>query len=233
MAGPNGTLIAPAGVEWDAIRVSRFPALQALKRLKSGSVLVDPTPSNPVLYFFVAPGSAADWHVPHTIALGATASVVLPPPSRQAPPGPYWLVPPGTSLAIRLTSAQELRAALAAGLTEAPAYIESIRTTAANVLAWDTGLPRHDDLRDTLWLLGGHLQALIHLLGDAARTCPESDTARASALLAIDEARVCLAASPGSGLVSATRHARSLAQELKQLCDQYQALTDARTGEPA
>lgn len=58
-----------------------------------GAVAVDPAPREPLLYFFVPRGSTAQWDVPHTIDLGSAAQVVLPPDHKEAPPGPYWLIP--------------------------------------------------------------------------------------------------------------------------------------------
>ncbi|MEU4827732.1 hypothetical protein AB0H37_38210 [Actinomadura sp. NPDC023710] len=88
-----GMWLAPAGVRWDAVKVARHLAVRALELIaKPGAVAVDPAPSEPVLYFFVPPGSAATWDVPETTALGHSAHVVLPPEHKEAPPGPYWLI---------------------------------------------------------------------------------------------------------------------------------------------
>lgn len=150
VAGPFGTVVAPAGIEWDAIKVPRFAGLQALKGLKPGSVLVDPTPSEPVVYFFVAPGTAAAWHAPQSTALGAMTSVVLPPRSWQAPPGPYWLIPPAADQAIRLTARDALHKALAAQCDErSPVAIETMRTAADELLSDNAPFPRYEDLSDT------------------------------------------------------------------------------------
>ena len=54
----------------------------------------NPSRREPVLYFLVPKGSSCeDWDVPETAALGTDAYVVLPLGHRDAPPGPYWLVP--------------------------------------------------------------------------------------------------------------------------------------------
>lgn len=233
VAGPNGTLITPAGVEWDAIRINRFTAFQALKRLKPGSVLVDPTPREPVLYFFVAPGSALAWDVPRTKTLGATASVVLPPPTRQAPPGPYWLIPPGADHVIRLTAKQALRDALTAGCSEAPLDIDSMRATAGVVLAGEADLPRYDDLGHRLSLLRGHLALLVPEAESLALSLPDEHAARILVVAAVENIRVQLGIGPGPGLVSAVQHAKSLARELQTLCDHYVALNGSPVGEPA
>ncbi|MGX1549521.1 hypothetical protein [Streptomyces adustus] len=73
-----------------------------------GAVAVHPVSPEPVLYFFVPAGSAHVWSTPQTTALGAHAHVVLPPSHKQAPPGPYWLIPPHYGL----TPAGALRRAL-------------------------------------------------------------------------------------------------------------------------
>lgn len=225
VAGPNGTLIVPAGIEWDAIRVPRFAGLQALKGVKPGSVLVDPMPSEPVLYFFVVPGTAAAWRAPQSTALGATTSVVLPPRSWQAPPGPYWLIPPAADQAIRLTARDALHKALAAQRDERlPVAIETMRTAADKLLADNASFPRYDDLADTTDRLRGHLLLLLPLVEDAARELPGQNATKDCVLATVDNARIRLTAGPGPGLVSATQLARSLARELRALCDHYETL---------
>ncbi|WP_285574054.1 hypothetical protein [Streptomyces sp. RTGN2] len=91
-AGPAGTRIVAAGKAWDAVRVGRFLGLKALERLGSaaGPVLVDPAARS--MYFLVPAGSTHDWDVHQSQALGETNHVVIPPATRQSPPGPYWLV---------------------------------------------------------------------------------------------------------------------------------------------
>ncbi|MEU6351096.1 hypothetical protein ABZ896_17450 [Streptomyces sp. NPDC047072] len=89
-----GMRLAPAGVEWDAVKVGRHLGVRAIEQIAEvGAVAVDPFRREPVLYFLVPKGSAAQWDVPETAALGTDAYVVLPPAHRDAPPGPYWLVP--------------------------------------------------------------------------------------------------------------------------------------------
>ncbi|MEU6260199.1 hypothetical protein ACFUEN_29665 [Streptomyces griseorubiginosus] len=89
-----GLRLAPAGVEWDAVKMGRHLGVRAIERIAEvGAVAVDPHRREPVLYFLVPKGSAARWDVPNTTALGTNAYVVLPPTHRDAPPGPYWLVP--------------------------------------------------------------------------------------------------------------------------------------------
>lgn len=111
----DGTRLTPAGVHWDAIKVGRFYALQALKRLGApGAVAVDPWPAEPVLYFFVSPGATVGWDIPQSTALGTATHVVLPPSTKERPPGPYWLIPPRNGC-IQLTGLDELREALVVG----------------------------------------------------------------------------------------------------------------------
>jgi hypothetical protein len=89
-----GLRLAPAGVEWDAVKVGRHLGARAIDLIaEPGAVAVDPARPEPLLYFFVPAGSAAHWDVPQTDALGPDTYVVLPPDHKQAPPGPYWLLP--------------------------------------------------------------------------------------------------------------------------------------------
>ncbi|MDX3523346.1 hypothetical protein [Streptomyces scabiei] len=107
--GAAGRRLAQSGVEWDAIKVGRFHALQALERITNpGAVAVDPARPEPVLYFFVQLGGAVGWNIPGSTALGLTAYVVRPPDDKEAPPGPYWLISPAHGL----TQAAVLRQAL-------------------------------------------------------------------------------------------------------------------------
>src|SRR6478609_7068786 len=55
------------------------------------------------------PGTTRTWTVPQTAALSETTHVVLPPDHKQAPPGPYWLLPRRTR-----TSTSALQQALTA-----------------------------------------------------------------------------------------------------------------------
>ncbi|GGX90009.1 hypothetical protein [Streptomyces minutiscleroticus] len=93
-AGVRDTWIAPAGRSWDAIRTVRSTGLRALDRLpgRPGAVLVHPR--HLWLYFLVPAGAATAWDLPHTTALSRNSHLVLPPPDRELPPGPYWLLSP-------------------------------------------------------------------------------------------------------------------------------------------
>lgn len=124
LPGIAGTRLAPAGVDWDAVKVGRFYALQALGRMTSpGAVAVDPAPAEPALYFFVPAGSTTGWDVQQSTALGVATHVVLPPDTKELPPGPYWLIRPRAGR-VQLTRVDELRAALNA-VTGVPAAREA------------------------------------------------------------------------------------------------------------
>ncbi|MGP3632664.1 hypothetical protein ACTU45_04690 [Streptomyces sp. 24-1644] len=89
----EGSRLAPAGKEWDAIRVTRIVGLQAIRSLgaRTGPVIMDPAAR--VMYFLVPPGSTSSWeHLPQSTALSETNHVVLPPKHKHTPPGPYWLI---------------------------------------------------------------------------------------------------------------------------------------------
>lgn len=102
-----------AGIDWDAVMVSRFYALQALERLaRPGSVTVDPR-REPVLYFFVPAGTTDGWDLPQSTAFSTATYVMLPPATKGAQPGPYWLLPPLDGL-IQHTGTAALQAALTA-----------------------------------------------------------------------------------------------------------------------
>ena len=107
--------VTPAGVDWDAIRVAQAVGLGALRTLQTtvGAVLVDPLER--ALYFMVAPGTT--WNLPGTRLLGAGHHLILVPPDRDKPPGPYWLHPPGET---PHTEAADLRRALKAVLATCP-----------------------------------------------------------------------------------------------------------------
>jgi hypothetical protein len=111
---PVGIRLVPAGVDWDAVQVGRFLALQAVERItRLGAVAVDSVPDEPVLYFLVPAGTATRWDVPMTAVLGPSSHMVLPPDTKHTPPGPYWLSPPSCGLTpaavLRLALRQALR----------------------------------------------------------------------------------------------------------------------------
>lgn len=105
--------LEPAGDTWDAVRVPRSVGSDAVAILgsRSGAALQDPHEG--CLYFFIAPGTAAEWgpeEAPGARILGAGAHVVFPPPRRTQGPGPHWRICPGDDGL--LTDAAALRAAL-------------------------------------------------------------------------------------------------------------------------
>ncbi|MER0448486.1 hypothetical protein ABR738_28670 [Streptomyces sp. Edi4] len=103
-----------AGVDWDAVMVSRLYALRALELLnRPGSVTVDPRRTDPVLCFFVPAGTTVGWSLPQSIAFSTATYVMLPPSLKEAQPGPYWLLPPVGGF-VQHTGTAALQAALAA-----------------------------------------------------------------------------------------------------------------------
>lgn len=108
-----------------------------------------------------------------------------------------------------------------------------MRAAADELLAQDAGLPRYDELSNTSVVLCGHLVVLIPEVENLARALPDGHVTRTCALTATGHARARLDAGPGPGLVSAVRHAKGLARALRALCDQFEALSPAGTGQPA
>lgn len=110
----NDTILTRAGVSWDAVKVDRFHALQALERIPDpGSVAVDPGAVEPVLYFFVARGTTGGWDVPHSRAYSTATYVQIPPVNKESGEGPYWLIPPKYGV-IMNTDTETLKLALTA-----------------------------------------------------------------------------------------------------------------------
>jgi uncharacterized protein DUF6415 len=117
------------------------------------------------------------------------------------------------------------RSATPAGLESRSVDIKTMRATAAESLAVEGPLPRFDELASWADQLRKHLRELIPAVECAARALPDEDAEKAEALAAVTHAHVRLVASPGPGLRSATQHARSLARELRALCDHYESLS--------
>lgn len=120
-AGPMGTHILPAGVEWDAVRVPRYLGLAALDQFPSspGPVIVDP--QSRTLYFFVPKGSTDSWSLPQITPLRESQFLVVPPETRISPPGPYWLVEPGPGdHRMPMANPDELYSVLARAVEETP-----------------------------------------------------------------------------------------------------------------
>ncbi|MFB8772964.1 hypothetical protein [Streptomyces broussonetiae] len=99
-----------AGQDWDAIRVPRSVGLATMAILgpRCGAVVEDPLSS--AVYYFVPVGTATDWDVTNTHALGLGATVTIPPARRTAGPGPHWRMCPGEDRL--LTDPAALRAAI-------------------------------------------------------------------------------------------------------------------------
>jgi hypothetical protein len=106
--------------------------------------------------------------------------------------------------------------------------IETMRVAAAALLASDAPFLRQDELEDRRRLLSGHLAKLVPTVEDLAQTRPVESVPRAAAVDTVESARAQLAVAPGPGLVSAVRHVRALARELRALCDHHDMLTGAR-----
>lgn len=108
---PASCTLQPVSVTWDAIRVPRGLGLSAVAILgpRCGAVVDDPTAD--LLFWFVAPGSAAGWNLDGTRALTSRRHTVAIPPLRLTRgPGPHWLVCPGDEG--WLTDVRALKAAL-------------------------------------------------------------------------------------------------------------------------
>jgi hypothetical protein len=114
-----------------------------------------------------------------------------------------------------------------------PPDIEQMRAAASAVLGDTEPLPRFDDLAEATERLRRHLHVLIPVVQDSVDALPTGDVNRAAMHADVQNARARMQASPGPGLVSATRHARSLARELQALCDRHETLAGATAQEPA
>lgn len=93
---PTRSTPQPVSLTWDAIRVPRSLGLSAVAILgpRCGAVIDDPKAE--ALFWFVAPGSAAEWNLDGTVALTSHRHTVAIPPLRLTQgPGPHWLVCPG------------------------------------------------------------------------------------------------------------------------------------------
>jgi hypothetical protein len=85
--------VLPAGVWWDAVRVSLAVGTPALDTLgeESGAVIRDGYGG--ILYWLVPPGDAAGWQLEGVQVLGRGSHVAVPPVHRASGPGLYWAVP--------------------------------------------------------------------------------------------------------------------------------------------
>lgn len=105
-----GCTLEDAGHDWDAIRVPRAVGVPAVAILGSRCGAVVDDPLTKLLYFFTPVGTAARWDVAGTRALGAGATVTIPPARRTQGRDPHWRVCPGDDGWI--TDPDALRAAL-------------------------------------------------------------------------------------------------------------------------
>ncbi|MET9081981.1 DUF6415 family natural product biosynthesis protein [Streptomyces sp. NPDC004237] len=230
MRSAAGMRLAPAGVRWDVVKVARHTAVRAIDLIETpGAVAVDPAPAEAVLYFFVPPGSAAEWHLPQTTALGLNAHVVLPPPGREAPPGPYWLIGPTLGLTPAIVLRKALGATLETTTNPVTVDIDAMRRTAAILLDPDafeaaTAPSGLDTLTKTLL---GHLEALAPIIEQSARTLCEESIRRRTALVCVWEARSRLESTPRARTGGSIGHTRRLARALAALCDQYERIGGA------
>jgi hypothetical protein len=197
-----GMQLARAGVTWDAVKVSRFLGLQALQHIEHpGAVAVDPHSPEPMLYFFVPAGTTACWDVPDTTPLHGTEGtvhVVLPPPHREAPPGPYWLLPPSNGLTRTATLQRALETALARrdSSPRLRSGLDAARADAARILGDDAELPETVLLPQLIHTLRGHLMVLIPHVEDLSQAPSCAPGPRSAALAGVDEARRRLDAAP-------------------------------------
>jgi hypothetical protein len=222
MMSAAGMRLAPAGVEWDAVKVGRHLGVRAISLIaEPGAVAVDPARPEPVVYFFVPAGSAAHWDVAQTTALGPGAHVVLPPDHKEAPPGPYWLVPQLHGL----TPTRVLRQALIEALR---VDLATMRSTARCLLepdaAPDTLPSAADELEAITHQLRRHLELLAPEVEQLALELPRESVPRYCALACVGEARGKLRASPHPGPSGAAAYARRLARTLNALCGHYEKL---------
>lgn len=105
-----GCTLQDAGQAWDVIRVPHQLGVAAMAILgrRCGAVLA--YPPKDVLYYFVARGTAAEWEVDGTQAIGKGGTLTIPPSRCTAGGGPHWRVCPGDGDWI--TDAHALQAAL-------------------------------------------------------------------------------------------------------------------------
>lgn len=104
--------LCPAGQWWDAVRVPRPIALEALGRLHGSTGAVIEDPGTGIFYWLVPAGQAAGWQMTEAsriAVLGKTSHLAVPGPQRTA--GPHWRVPPTRSNV--LTDPDQLHDALA------------------------------------------------------------------------------------------------------------------------
>jgi len=103
-----------------------------------------------------------------------------------------------------------------------PVDVQTMRETAARLLAEDAELPALEELETLTLLLRGHLMLAIPEVETAAGKLPEDDVPRACALACIGEARMRLRLEPSNGTLPAgVAHAQRLARSVRALTDHY------------
>ena len=106
-----------------------------------------------------------------------------------------------------------------------PIDVATISATVEATLGGYETLPRHEDLEATRLRLYGHLMLLIPEITTLAQARPREDVDRNLAFAAIGEAVRVLRAGPGTGLVSAMKHAQRLARGCRALLHHHERLT--------
>ncbi|MER6352353.1 hypothetical protein ABT186_11005 [Streptomyces sp. NPDC001634] len=104
-----GCTLQDAGQAWDAVRVPCRLGLDAMTILgtRCGAALEYP---NKAVYYFIPRGTAANWNVENTEAIGEGGTLTIPPARYTEAPGPHWRVCPGDGN--WLTDARALQAAI-------------------------------------------------------------------------------------------------------------------------
>ncbi|MGW3090869.1 DUF6415 family natural product biosynthesis protein [Streptomyces sp. NPDC001108] len=103
-----------------------------------------------------------------------------------------------------------------------PIDVQTMRETAASLLAEDAELPSSEELETTTLLLRGMIMVAIPEIETAAGKLPEDDVPRACALACVGEARMRLRLEPSNGtLPAAVAHAQRLARSVRALSDHY------------
>lgn len=106
-----------------------------------------------------------------------------------------------------------------------PIDVQTMRETAARLLAEDAELPSLEELETLTLLLRGHLMLAIPEVETAAIKRPDGDVQRACALACIAEARMRLRLEPSNGTFpAAVAHAQGLARSVKALTDHHTEL---------
>lgn len=89
--------LLPVGKTWDVIKVPAAHGRRAIETAGLVIPVIDEGRTGGHLFFLVPVGTAAVWDLQGTVGLGDTAYLSVPVPTRNAPPGPYWLIPPDGS----------------------------------------------------------------------------------------------------------------------------------------